>query len=1217
MELKKEIDFRNNGDIPIRKNCFFLLLLFMGFGLQAQVISVQATDAIASETGVNGGTFTITTSVLSLSNYTIRYQISGTASAGVDYTAFYNSPDTFGTIILPALNPQVELDLSNIVDDTFVEGDETVVITILDYIGSGYNVSATNASDAITIRDNDTGLVGISVSDATASEPGTDTGEYTIDLGAVNNTASPITVEFDVGSASTATEGVDFQTFPPSIDVPIGARTVTLTLVPLDDNDIEVSESARIRLDGTSDETLFPIDDDNDRVDIFILDDDCFAGSDEPVLNVSDTEIGFCDVASVDLDSFVDETAPPGTSLRWSLLANPGSDTDLLGSSTVTTSNTYYGVYYDASNVCFSPTTEGLDITFAETPSIGTVNGGIFSCNTTDFGGVTTLDLDTTLSGSTPGGVWAFVSGPENPGTINGANVINFNGDDAGNYVFSYTLTAPPCPQQSIEVTVPVSNCDPCIAGNAAPDLNADVPTIFCDEIDVSLNDYTSTIPPSGTVLRWSTSQPTSNNVPPAVPPTEVENPNPGTYYGYFYDALNDCASPALRVQLTRNTTPSITSTSGDERCGTGPVTLSVTATGNPTYNWYTTPDGDTPVDSGTNFTTNLSQTTIFYVEATENGCATSPRIPVTATVVPQPSAGTPTDASACSVASNGLTIIDLDDRLTGEDEGTWEITENPTGSTLNIVTGNIVDFEGQPDGNYIFTFTTTEAQAPCENESSAVTISVNDCDVDSDLDGLFDGPEASLGTDPNNPDTDGDGINDGDEVGADLNNPLDTDGDTIIDALESSITDTDSDGVVDQEDPDNTNPCVPNNNNSLCDTDDDGIIDGEEIANGSDPLDACDPDPTNANCNAEIDLEVIKEVDNQDATIGDTVTFRITVNNLSDIRARGTRIAEVLESGFEYVSHQASLGTYDPELGQWEIFEIQPLEAAILEITVTILEGGSYSNTAELLESVPNDGNPANDSATLEFAIERPEGVNLVIEKLARIKGASASSEANPLVGEEVEFVIKVRNESASNEVTNIRVADILTNDAGIQFEFQGFEADEGSDYNPATGVWNITASLAVGAEINLILSYSCLEPGVVINTATIIGSSPAESEAQDADSESTATVNITEPTPQEVGILYNQFSPNGDGVNDILKINKTEFGPGGNREVPVVYSIEIFNRYGNQTFLTQNQTTEEIWDGTWEGKQVPDGTYFYVLNVSIDGAEPVIKKGWIQLIR
>lgn len=99
--------------------------------------------------------------------------------------------------------------------------------------------------------------------------------------------------------------------------------------------------------------------------------------------------------------------------------------------------------------------------------------------------------------------------------------------------------------------------------------------------------------------------------------------------------------------------------------------------------------------------------------------------------------------------------------------------------------------------------------------------------------------------TDPNNPDTDGDGLTDGQEVliyGTDPTNP-DTDGDSLLDGDEVLIHgtdpllwDTDSDGLSDYFEV-VTMPCLDPLNP---DTDGDGIPDGEEIAAGSDP---CDPD--------------------------------------------------------------------------------------------------------------------------------------------------------------------------------------------------------------------------------------------------------------------------------------------------------------------------------------------------------------------------------------
>lgn len=115
--------------------------------------------------------------------------------------------------------------------------------------------------------------------------------------------------------------------------------------------------------------------------------------------------------------------------------------------------------------------------------------------------------------------------------------------------------------------------------------------------------------------------------------------------------------------------------------------------------------------------------------------------------------------------------------------------------------------------------------------------------DSDFDDDGLTNSREREIGSDPNNPDTDGDALKDGEEVFTYHTDPLkaDSDGDTLTDydevmkyKTQPNQMDSDTDGLNDGEEiVRKTDPLVP-------DTDTDGLLDGEEINNyKTDPLKA------------------------------------------------------------------------------------------------------------------------------------------------------------------------------------------------------------------------------------------------------------------------------------------------------------------------------------------------------------------------------------------
>jgi len=99
------------------------------------------------------------------------------------------------------------------------------------------------------------------------------------------------------------------------------------------------------------------------------------------------------------------------------------------------------------------------------------------------------------------------------------------------------------------------------------------------------------------------------------------------------------------------------------------------------------------------------------------------------------------------------------------------------------------------------------------------------------------------------------------------------------------------------------------------------------------------------------------------------------------------------------------------------------------------------------------------------------------------------------------------------------------------------------------------------------------------------------------------TDTIIISEEVCEIILEMPNVFTPNNDGVNDLL--------------VPVLskgvisMSTMIYNRWGNKIFETNNLLIE------WDGQSVMNGTYFWIINYSDIKGNQWSKKGLLTLFK
>ncbi len=89
---------------------------------------------------------------------------------------------------------------------------------------------------------------------------------------------------------------------------------------------------------------------------------------------------------------------------------------------------------------------------------------------------------------------------------------------------------------------------------------------------------------------------------------------------------------------------------------------------------------------------------------------------------------------------------------------------------------------------------------------------------------------------------------------------------------------------------------------------------------------------------------------------------------------------------------------------------------------------------------------------------------------------------------------------------------------------------------------------------------------------------------------------------------VIYNGFSPNEDGVNDFFRIKNIEHYPNN--------SLVIFNRWGSRVYQRERYTNASGWDAIYRNTKLPDGSYFYVLEVEIDGKKEKFS-GYVQVNR
>lgn len=267
----------------------------------------------------------------------------------------------------------------------------------------------------------------------------------------------------------------------------------------------------------------------------------------------------------------------------------------------------------------------------------------------------------------------------------------------------------------------------------------------------------------------------------------------------------------------------------------------------------------------------------------------------------------------------------------------------------------------------------------------------------------------------------------------------------------------------------------------------------------------------------------------------------------------------------------------------------------------------------------VPNPGYSGPDS--FEYVLIDAEGnqstpgvVNIVVNQPARIGLAKAlNSVVKNIDGSyNLQFTFTLVNYS------NVRIDELsLTDDLGAvfkdaRFSISGLSATGALLANPAFDGTSNKDMLLPGSSIQAefkeavyldLVVYVDSESTTYLNTALLSGTSVRDgtvvtdqsTNGLAPDPRISGDASPADPTPvllaKESLFIPGGFSPNNDGINDVLVIQNS---------LGKKIHLEIYNRWGNRIYRAadyQNDWNGRCTEGIHIGDDVPVGTYYYVI--------------------